>query len=456
MSKKNYRRYHIDAKKASNLFFHPQRFCVKVNRLGLAKLLIKEFFHYKANKQVILSRPCVYGVFSGPLGGFAPRENLCVGCLRCTTEHPEFVQISHNPQRNQLGDSYFTPDHIDTIIYEAETGRIPIKGAGYRGKFGGDGWDGMWTDMSEIVRPTRDGIHGREFISTEVDLGEKPPFLKLNNNQSHEKIVTIPLPILFDQSPMPSQNIHSILAEASSLLRTFAIIPFRFLEQNTPSAIPLISPDEFDQFCKSHHQPHMIELSSWHPQVFAQLRSYYPQTLCILRSDFNREELLQRYRDGVRIFHLTANYHGKNSEGRFILDLIREAHLAFVQEGCRDQVTLIGCGGIIAAEHMAKAIICGLDAIVLDTPVLAALQAKFEGECIDQKNSRFLLPPKLPKGWGAQRLINLAAAWQHQLLEILGAMGLREVRRMRGEIGRAMFQKELEKDAFAGIFGYEP
>ena len=26
----------------------------------------------------------------------------------------------------------------------------------------------MWTDMSEIVRPTRDGIHGREYISTSV------------------------------------------------------------------------------------------------------------------------------------------------------------------------------------------------------------------------------------------------------------------------------------------------
>ena len=35
----------------------------------------------------------------------------------------------------------------------------------------------MWTDMSEIVRPTRDGIHGREFISTLVDIGSKPSFL---------------------------------------------------------------------------------------------------------------------------------------------------------------------------------------------------------------------------------------------------------------------------------------
>ena len=46
-------------------------------------------------------------------------------------------------------------------------------GAGYRGPFTGPGFDGMWTDMSEIVRPTRDGIHGREYISTSVELGRK-------------------------------------------------------------------------------------------------------------------------------------------------------------------------------------------------------------------------------------------------------------------------------------------
>jgi hypothetical protein len=34
-------------------------------------------------------------------------------------------------------------------------------------------------------------------------------------------------------------------------------------------------------------------------------------------------------------------------------------------------------------------------------------------------------------------------------------MGLRDVRRLRGEIGRAMFQKDLEREAFSGIEGYD-
>jgi len=49
--------------------------------------------------------------------------------------------------------------------------------------------------------------------------------------------------------------------------------------------------------------------------------------------------------------------------------------------------------------------------------------------------------------------MNLVGAWRSQLLEVLGAMGLREVRRLRGELGRAMFFHDLERENFAPIFG---
>ena len=456
--KNHYHRYHIETKKAANIIAHPHRFNVKVNKLGLAKLLLKEVLHYKGSKEVILSRPCVYGVFSGPLGGFAPREKLCVGCLRCTTEHPEFVQISPNPERRQLGDEYFTPDHVDTIIYEAETGRIPIKGAGYRGPFGGTGWDAMWTDMSEIVRPTRDGIHGREFISTEVDLGEKPSFLQFDDHWQQigdpPRLLSIPIPFIFDQVPVSSTI--QIFSEAAHQLQTFAIIPLKAIEHKTPQIVPLITSEEFEEFQKLGFEPLMLELADWDENIFKELCSQFPRTLVVMRAEFETDNLMSMYQAGVRFFHLTADYHGRGKGGKFILDLIRDAHAAFVRAGCRDSVTLIGSGGMIAAEHMAKAIICGLDAVALDTPLLVALQAQFVGNCSGRQNSRFRLPSKLPLGWGVQRLKNLAGAWHHQLLEILGAMGLREVRRMRGEMGRAMFQKVLEREAFTGISGYDP
>src|SRR3989304_2447508 len=85
--------------------------------------------------------------------------------------HPVFAGTA------QRGDEYWTAEIITQTWYQAETGRIPISGAGYGGKFGGDGFEGIWLDMSEIVRPTRDGIHGREYISTTVNLGRRPDII---------------------------------------------------------------------------------------------------------------------------------------------------------------------------------------------------------------------------------------------------------------------------------------
>ena len=42
-------------------------------------------------------------------------------------------------------------------------------------------------------------------------------------------------------------------------------------------------------------------------------------------------------------------------------------------------------------------------------------------------------------------------AWHAQLIEILGAMGLREVRRLRGERGRAMVFEDLEREIFGPV-----
>jgi hypothetical protein len=55
--------------------------------------------------------------------------------------------------------------------------------------------------------------------------------------------------------------------------------------------------------------------------------------------------------------------------------------------------------------------------------------------------------------YAAQRVINLMGSWHSQLLEMLGAMGIREARRLRGEVGRCMFFEDLEAAAFGRIFG---
>ncbi len=460
-----YQRFYIHTKKAKHLFPHPCRFSVKVNRLKLAKHILKEIVEYWGKWDVVLSRPCVYGVFSGPLGGFAPRQHLCVGCLRCTTQYPDMVTILRNPARDCLGDAFFTPDHVEAVAHEAETGRIPIRGAGYKGKFGGSLWDGMWTDMSEIVRPTRDGIHGREYISTSVDIGGKPAFLSFdeagNPQGAQPQAISTPIPMLFDAfaDSVLDKKLAKILVDCADALKTFVILPLKKISEfslKNVHIIPRIGPNDLGSlFNEKELSPSILEMSFWDLKVYQTLKNRFPKALVILRAGYEEINFPACYDAGLRIFHLGADYHGRSPSGKFALELIREANKCLVDMRCRDEVTLIGSGGIVAAEHLAKAILCGLDAIALDTPLLVALQAQFKGDTANIEGDGFKLHADMPIEWGKQRIKNLIGAWYDQLLEIMGAMGLREVRRMRGEIGRAMFQKKLEMEAFGEIAGYE-
>ena len=467
MKHNEYHRYHIETKTAPDITRWPSRFSVKVQRHRLFFFLIEEIIRHRMRRKVILSRPCIYEVYSRPVGGMAPREHMCVGCLRCTTEHPDWVKVERNPEFYKQGDSYFTAEQIDAVHYEAQTGRIPVKGAGFRGKFGGQGWDSMWTDMSEIVRPTRDGIHGREFISTVVDIGEKPAFLTFDDKGlpagKTPAVASIPLPILFDVPPesVASQVLLTILTEAARESETLAIVPIAAIRKfgfSGSHIVPLVSSEEGDILHSLPFEPKMIEISGWDKELYEKIRSRFPSSQVWLRFSFEEHlpEKLLRYADsGIHIFHLTADYHGRGQNGAFMLDLIRQAHQSFVNVGCRDEVTLLGSGGIVAAEHVPKAIICGLDAVALDTSLLIALEAKMVGECTDRTTSQFRFTKKLDVTRGVQRLKNLLASWRDQMLEVLGAMGLREVRRLRGEIGRALLQKDLEHEVFTGITGYE-
>jgi len=461
-----YHRYHIETDTTLEVAPYPSRFRVRVGRVGLAKFLLREIVHTRFNRQIITSRPCLYGVFSGPIGGFAPRPKLCVGCLRCMTEYPDFVRVSHNPDRQLLGDTYFTPQYVDAVTYEAQTGKVPVKGAGYRGKFGGDGWDGMWTDMSEIVRPTRDGIHGREFISTVVDLGEKPPYLLFDENHTPigptPNVLSLPLPMLFDVPPasLMQESLLSVLVESASALDTLVVLPpsaLRKFDLHRSRIVPLVAPEDLPALQDSLEQPRMIEMASWDEKLHKEIRTRFPGSILCVRLGFAagyEEQLLRCVHAGVRVFHLVADFHGRNENGDFAIELIQRAHQTLVEAGWRDSVTLIGSGGIVAAEHVPKAIICGLDVVALDTPVFVALQVAMVGECAVQSASQFKAP-KFTTQWGVQRVKNMMASWRDQLLEVLGAMGLREVRRLRGELGRAMFQNDLEREAFSGITGYQ-
>src|SRR4030066_1041941 len=157
-----------------------------------------------------VKKDCVYNVYEKR--GIDARQMLesldtvCKDCFRCVQGCPNrLIQKGLNPAYKVLGDHYWTPEIISGLWYQAESGRIPVSGAGYGGPFSGPAFDAMWTARSEIVRPTRDGIHGREYISTAVDIGRKSPVLLFDGGRltnTLPPLVDIPMPLIIDMMPL--------------------------------------------------------------------------------------------------------------------------------------------------------------------------------------------------------------------------------------------------------------
>ena len=455
MQESGYVRFKIDSKPAPNAYRIPNKFDVSARKLRLAAMLVHEAFEYKLNREVVLSRPCIYGVFGGRFGGFKPLKQKCVGCMRCVQEYPHIMTVKPSKDYTRLGDKFWTPENVFTIWNESATGKIPVKGMGYKGAFGGEGFDGIWTDMSEIVRPTRDGVYGREYISTSVDVGPNPGFVDFKRMEQAPANLSIPVPIIFDEIPGGSVNydIMDAIGLASEEIGTFFVA--RALRMHAPgvkNSWPMV--DE-EGIADHQTQPRILEFDANTPGLLEKLMRRFDRTILIgkMRLDENTADLACNLaRRGVHGLHLQADYHGMDysRDPRHISVALKEVHQKLVREGMRDQITLIASGGITLAEHVPKAIICGADLVAIDTTALVALQAEFLGSTRNRENC-LLRPRQVDPQWGAQRLANLISVWHDQLIEVLSAMGMRDVRRLRGDIGRSMMDSELREQSFKGI-----
>jgi hypothetical protein len=326
----------------------------------------------------------------------------------------------------------------------------------------------MWTDMSEIVRPTRDGIHGREYINTSVDVGRKLKQLTFEDGRlkaAPPPLVEIPLPVIFDCIPRHWQRgaVVESVVQAAVAIGTMAVVRDSdgagALASKRKHMIPLVSGAEAAADIP-FRTAHVVMVSDCADiaAIQALLKRQNPERVTAIRmeaSPASAERIVQLTREGAEVIHLVFDKHGRESAAakpRHARDVIREVHRSLVKDGIRDQVTLIASGGIALAEHMAKAIICGADLVAVDIPLLLALECRLCGLCENGETCPVLLE-QVDADFAVCRIKNLIGAWHQQLVEVLGAMGIREVRRLRGETGRAMFFEDLERDSFGKIFG---
>ena len=220
--------------------------------------------------------------------------------------------------------------------------------------------------------------------------------------------------------------------------------------------VPVISSDDMPLVVKNDNV--MLVEYVWDnkgKENIGKLKKLFPSALVSVRlyleGDYEKtaKEILAA---GCSIINLEGSYNGRvrDDESRFIKDAVRAVHLSFVDEGVRDEITLLASGGFAMAEHVAKSIICGADAVYVDFPILIALECRMCHRCEQELPCPVEIENASIK-WVASRTINIIGAWHNQLLEVMGAMGIRDVRRLRGEVGRAMFYENLDEKIFGSL-----
>jgi ferredoxin len=425
------------------------------------------------------SKVCIYLAHkrseSDPRKMADPNTVVCKNCFRCIQECPRgALEKSLDKGYLSTGGGYWKPDMLITLYKQSEDGNVPVSGAGYRGPFTGSGFDSMWTDMSEIVRPTRDGIHGREYISTSIDLGRKLNHLVFGaEKQLISKVpdtVAVSLPILFDvPAEKLSANVKLAMVKAAAELNTFVIMPAADItaefEKHSDNIIPRVTAAEIDAHKEIIKKARIvsIEYDDALLKNFAVTKDKIKKighALTIVRLPAVKEveyTATKLAHDGAEIIHIVADYRGQEfnspagSGSRHLKDIIRSVHQRLVEDHIRDEINIIASGGIALAEHVTKAMLCGADLIAIDLPLMIGLGAR-----IYEERENYLVFPEgiagIPSAIVTQRMINLMSAWHSQILEMMGAMGIREARRLRGESGRAIFFEEIDKDTFGKLF----
>ena len=123
-------------------------------------------------------------------------------------------------------------------------------------------------------------------------------------------------------------------------------------------------------------------------------------------------------------------------------------------EGIRDNVSLIVGGSIRSSADIVKAVALGADCVYIATAALLALGCHLCRSCHGGKCNWGIATqvPKLVKRLnpeiGYKRLVNLMNAWQHEIKEMMGGMGINSIESLKGN--RAMLrgvglnEKELE------------
>jgi len=437
---------------------------------------------------------------------FTPNSALCEGpdCREgsyyCTTKCPvEAIDIEPDPQWKTLGDFRWTPDLIITTWEQAETGEIPQGNLEYKIGASGGGFDKFDFNI-DTSSPAPSGEVDK--IKTSICLNRRSEGVSIEIPVpwygAGMSFGSISLPTMLSRATSakvwgtftstgeggypdelnPYSN-HVITQIATGLfgvreetIKKARIIEFKYAQgakpglgghllgdKNTPAVAKkrgavawtsLFSPFPFHSvYSVEDHKKHIDWVKTINPEALISVKVSTPSDVDMVA--------VGSYYAGANIINLDGGYGGtgaapeiaKKNIAMPIEYAITRVHRFLLEEGVRDKIVLLASGGLRTAYDIAKSIALGADGVIMGTAELVALGCVRCGNCESGRGcprgiatTDSELKEQIDPSWGAQRIINLYAAWQKQLKLLLYQLGMKDIKEL---IGRTDLLRSIDE-----------